>query len=284
MTKSRGLLRPRERWTDDQLETLRLNYADFPTFLVAYVCKHTIGSTYRQAIKLGLRKSAKYLESEWACRLRGGDVGKAHRFPKGHVPANKGLRRPGWSPGRMAETQFKKGRPAEQARNYVPIGSLRISKDGYVERKVTDDPNLYPARRWVGVHRLVWEAEHGPIPRGYRVAFKPGRRSTDPEKITVDALELVSAAEMMRRNTLHNNYPPEVRKLIQLRGVVNRAINRRQREHEQRNDVRGDDRNGSRGPRRHPAPVARPEVRRADHRARKGGKRARAAVRRTGQG
>jgi len=58
---------------------------------------------------MGLTKSAAYLASPAACRLRKGDnVGAARRFRPGHVPANKGLRRPGWSTGRMAETQFKK--------------------------------------------------------------------------------------------------------------------------------------------------------------------------------
>ncbi len=97
-------------------------------------------------------------------------------FPPGHVPFNKGKK--GWQAGgRSVETQFQKGEMAGAAqRNYKPIGSTRISKDGYLERKVTDDPNLVPARRWVGEHRLVWEAANGTIPDGYVVVFLDGDR------------------------------------------------------------------------------------------------------------
>ncbi len=217
-------------WTADQIETLRINYADFPTFLVAHVCGMSIDRTYAMANRLGLKKSAAYLASDWACRLRRGDnVGAAYRYPKGHVPANKGLRRPGYTRGRMTETMFKKGRPAHEARNYVPIGSTRITRDGILERKVTDDPNLYPARRWIGVHRLVWEAEHGAIPEGYVVVFKPGHKTTDEALITPDILELVTRAEVMRRNSYHTRYPKEVGQLIQTRALLVRAINRRAR-------------------------------------------------------
>jgi hypothetical protein len=148
------------------------------------------------------------------------------RFQPGQVPANKGLRRPGWAPGRMASTQFKKGSMTGAAqRNYVPIGTERLSKDGYLERKVTDDHPV-PARRWVGVHRIVWEAAHGPIPAGHAVAFREGKRTSVADEITADRLELVSRVELMRRNSYHNNYPKEVAQLIQLKGALNRKINR----------------------------------------------------------
>jgi hypothetical protein len=49
---------------------------------------------------MGLRKSAEYLAGPEACRLQRGDsVGARTRFSAGHVPANKGLRRPGYFPG-----------------------------------------------------------------------------------------------------------------------------------------------------------------------------------------
>ena len=55
--------------------------------------------------------------------------------------------------------------------------------------------------------------------------FKPGRKTTDPARITADGLELVTRAELMRRNSYHNNYPKEVALLIQLKGALNRKIN-----------------------------------------------------------
>jgi hypothetical protein len=219
----------RRPWGSLQDDLLRDLYADMPTVVLARVLEHSERAVYDRARKLGLRKSAEYLSSAYAGRLgRGCGRGAGTRFAKGITPWNKG--RKGWdSGGRSAETRFAKGRPAHEARNYKPIGSLRISKDGYLERKVTDDPSIYPARRWVAVQRLVWEAAHGPVPAGHAVTFKPGRRTTDEAAITLDALELTSRADLMRRNTLHN-LPPEVTQLIQLRGALNRKIRNRTRE------------------------------------------------------
>ena len=80
--------------------------------------------------------------------------------------------------------------------------------------------------RWTAVHRLVWEAAHGPIEPGYVVVFRPGRRSANLDEITLDALELVTRAELMGRNSVHN-LPPELVQIAQLRGVLNRKINQR---------------------------------------------------------
>ncbi|MFM0243839.1 HNH endonuclease [Paraburkholderia sediminicola] len=126
-------------------------------------------------------------------------------------------------------TQFKKGEMRGAAQhNYVPIGSERISKDGYLERKVNDD-HPTPARRWIGVHRLVWEAANGPIPRGHVVCFLPGRKTSEVEKITLDAVELVSRVELARRNHPVSR-SPELAKLVQLKGAITRQVNRIARE------------------------------------------------------
>jgi len=98
--------------------------------------------------------------------------GRTGRFEKGQIPANagtKGVMKPN-------RASFKKGRPAHEARNYVPVGSLRFTRDGYMERKVTDDPTLVPARRWIPEHRLIWEAAYGPVPDGHVVVFLDGDR------------------------------------------------------------------------------------------------------------
>lgn len=217
-------------WQPEEIEILRRAYPHNRTDKIARVLGRSLSTVHGMANKLGLRKTAKYLASPDACRLRrGGEVGKAHRFKKGQVPPNKGLRRPGWAPGRMRETQFKKGEMRGAAQhNYVPIGTLRV-KDGVLARKVTDDPAMYPARRWVPVHRTVWEAVHGPVPAGHIVRFRDGMKTVDEAEITLDRLELVTLAENMRRNTLHR-YPKDVVQLIQLRGALNRKIRRRSKQ------------------------------------------------------
>ena len=72
------------------------------------------------------------------------------------------------------------------------------------------------------VHHIVWREAGREIPRGYRLTFKDGNK----RNFALDNLELVSIADMMRRNTVHN-YGPEIAQLVQLRGAITRQINRR---------------------------------------------------------
>lgn len=193
----------------------------------------TLGAIHNRVHFLGLSKSPEWISERtrrlWAeGRLEGA---RRTQFRKGEAPANKGRPQREWMDPeaiqRTKATRFKPRQPHE-CRNYRPIGSLRLSKEGYLERKVTDDHPV-PARRWVGVHRLVWEQAHGPVPRGHAVVFKPGRRTTVEDEITLDRLECITRAELMRRNSYHTRYPKEVAQLIQLRGALNRKINTRQR-------------------------------------------------------
>lgn len=212
----------RRVWSTSETAVLREQYGDTRTSEIASRLRRSVSAVYQKAAALGLCKSEAYLASPNACRLRRGDnVGAAFRYSKGQVPANKGLRRPGWHAGRMQETQFKKGR---RPHTWKPVGSLRINCDGYLEQKVSETG--YPPRDWVGVHRLVWEAAHGSISSGHVVVFRSGRRTTDQSSITLDAVELVTRAELMRRNSYHN-YPQELARLVQLRGALNRQINKR---------------------------------------------------------
>jgi hypothetical protein len=103
-----------------------------------------------------------------------------------------------------------------------PLGTERISKDGYLERKVTD---LQGVKNYRAVHLLNWEAVNGPLPAGHAVVFKDGNK----HNVALDNLELITRAELMRRNTRHR-LPPELNAVIQLRGVLNRIINNKKRE------------------------------------------------------
>lgn len=204
----------RRAWTSADDALLRRHYAYATAANLARLLDRTDTAVKLRAQKLGLRKSAAYMTLQ------------AGRFRPGHRPTNAGLRRPGWAPGRMSETQFKPGRPAALARNYQPIGSLRITKDGILQRKITDDPALAPARRWRAVHTLVWEAAHGPVPPGHLVVFRQGCRTTDSDAITPDRLEIITRAENMGRNSIHTRYPADVVELIRLRNALVRKLNR----------------------------------------------------------
>ena len=124
--------------------------------------------------------------------------------------------------------------PASQSRNYLPIGSERVTSDNHVERKMTDDRSLYPARRWTAVHRLVWAEHMGEIPKGLIVVFKPGRLTTNVPDITIDRLECITRSENMKRNSFYRSNP-ELHNLYQLKGAIARQVNRINREHHERN-------------------------------------------------
>jgi len=236
VTKSLGILPPKLFWIDAELGLLRDLYADVPTSDIAALLDCTLPRVYSMAKNLGLSKSEEFERSVHSGRVQRGKQDpkiKATQFKPGQTSWNKGTHF--CAGGRSVETQFKKGQMRGAAQhNYVPIGTVRFHKDGYLERKVTDNPALVPARRWVAVHRLVWEAKNGPIPKSHVVAYKPGQRTTTESEITVDRLELISRAEMARRNHPSSRHGPEIGKLIQLKGAITRQINRISRENQER--------------------------------------------------
>jgi len=208
------------RWTQRQLEILHLEYPNRSTAHVARRVGHTLSSTYQYARRLGLRKSAAYLASEASGQLRkGSQAGSAHRFTKGHQTWNKGL---SVDIGGK-ETRFAKG---HMPQTWRPLGSERIDTDGILWRKVSDTRNK--RIDWQAVHVLIWEAANGPLPRGKFVIFADrNQRNFDPANLLA-----VTRAENMQRNTCHR-YPKEVARLIQLKGALQRQINKRERSEKQ---------------------------------------------------
>lgn len=219
----------RRPWLSGETDLLRAMYPDTPTERIARLVGRPLRSVYAKAKSLGLGKSAAYYQHHQAGRLQG-ERGMAYRFRPGQPAWNKGTHyRAG---GRSVETRFKPGRPAQDAHNYLPIGTTRRHRSDYLEKKVTDDPGIYPAGRWAAVHRLVWEAAHGPVPPGYIVVFRPGMKTYVEAEITVDRLELLTRRENMLRNSHHANFPREVSEIIQLRAALTRKIRNRENRHE----------------------------------------------------
>lgn len=228
MTKSRHIAPPRRCWTEAELAVMHATYADTPTEAIARQLGRSARMVYSKAKNLGLRKSAAYLASEAACRLRRGDaVGYNHRYKPGAAPWNKGLQGVTGTHPRTMANHFK---PGHRPHTWVPIGSTRIVDGCYLQRKVSD--TRCAPRDWVSVHRLVWAAAHGPVPKGSVVVFKAGRATTDEARITLDALECITRRELVRRNSVHR-HGPELQRLCQLRGAITRQINRRLREQQQ---------------------------------------------------
>ena len=205
-----------------ELEQLRHLYPHTKTGKIAELLGRSLSSIFGMAYKLGLSKSDQYLNSPDACRLRRGErIGEHFRYAKGHIPANKGLRRPGYAPGRMADTQFKKG----GSTNWMPIGSTRLI-DGYLYRKVSDVRNVVHTVNWKLEHRLIYEAAHGVKidPKTHALIFKDGDRT----HIELDNLELITRKELRHRNSIHN-LPPEIKEVLRLKGAIKRVITRRRK-------------------------------------------------------
>jgi hypothetical protein len=226
MAKSRHILPPKRWWTAEEEAYMRQHYADTLTVDIARHFDCSIKRVLAKAHAMGLHKSIELIaETARQRTLQPGHGSRRTRIQPGQEPWNKGL--PG-STGHHPNTRATQFKPGTMPHTWKPIGSYRVI-EGQVQVKVNDLPGP-SAVRWHPVSRVVWEAAHGPIPDGHKVVFKPGRAAVDPALITLDAIELVSCAELMRRNSYHTTLPPELARVVQLRGVLSRVINRKIKE------------------------------------------------------
>lgn len=219
----------RLHWTTGKDYLMHMLYPHIATADLAALMARSLGQVYNRAYALDIKKTPEFYASDMSGRTaasRAKQIGVERRFMRGHVPWNKGHHYQ--AGGRSAETQFVKGRPVQASYNYKPIGSTRISKDGYLERKINDSHPV-PARRWEAVHRTVWQAAHGPIPAGHVVCFVPGMLTAVEADITITRLQLVHRAVLARRNHPMNK-DPEYARLVQLKGQITRQVNRLLRE------------------------------------------------------
>jgi hypothetical protein len=215
----------KSRFTPEIAEIVQLLYPDTATQEIADLIGMSLERVHAYANHQGWKKTPEFVRETARQRTGPDHPMRRHQFAKGHVPANKG--RKGINYPGMQATQFKAG---TMPYTWQPIGTLRVNGDGYLDRKVRDVREAGMSRRnWVAVHRQVWIDANGPVPDGHIVTFKKGMHTTDVDKITLDRLECITLAENMQRNSFRNNYPPELVKLIQLRGSMNRMINKRQR-------------------------------------------------------
>ena len=196
----------RSPWTDADDTILRTRYPHEPTVTLAADLGRTTQAVSTRASVLGLSKTPE-------ARAKIVRETPGVRFPyqggNGHRRNTSGMR----------EYQFKPGnRPWHQR----PIGTVlpRGGGNGYLYRKVSETGvrNV----DWRPVHLLVWEAVHGPIEPGHALIFRDGNRMNT----AIENLELVTRAELMRRNSVRN-LPPEIADTIKMRGILNRMINQR---------------------------------------------------------
>lgn len=113
------------------------------------------------------------------------NTGFTGKFPKGNVPVNKGQK--GVIYEGCKNTWFRKGNTPI---NHRPVGSERITVDGYTEVKV-DEPN-----KWRLKQQIVWEKHNGPLPKGYVVIFG----DKDTSNFDIKNLIVVSRKQLLTLN------------------------------------------------------------------------------------
>jgi hypothetical protein len=148
------------------------------------------------------------------CKRRGWLTGRNGGFERGQSPANKGQRMSAETRAKCQPTMFKKGTRCGKAQAmYKPIGSERVTKDGYLERKVNDD---MPFRaRWRLVHAMNWEAAHGPIPAGYALkCLTADKSNTAAENWLLVPRAMLPRLAGSKCGVAYDSAPPELRPTI----------------------------------------------------------------------
>lgn len=228
-------------WTPEALATLAALYPNMRTRDLAVQMGRKEQGVAWKAWALGIRKSPEYVNSLMSGRIQAGkplEGSASTQFAPGQVPWNAGLK--GWqSGGNSASTQFKAG---QKPHTTMPIGSYRLcfhkcTGVARLEQKTSEaqGPNN---KRWTPVSRLVWEAAHGPVPKGCIVVFKPGMGTNVLEQITLDRLDCLTRGEHANRNHPRNQ-SIEIARLVQLKGAIARQVNRITRAHEAQQQTQG---------------------------------------------
>lgn len=205
-------------YTDEMIETLKALYPSNTADDVAKKLGVTTRSIYNKAHELNIKKDVEFIRQlSKTNSLKPNHGGKKSQFKKGQEAWNYGKKQTEYLTAEQIEktvkTRFPKGNvPA----NNRPVGSERITKDGYVEVKVGNKFKLK--------NRMVWEQNFGQIPKGYNVQFKD---KTIPDPYIPENLFIISRSDQMKtRNSYIAKYPKEVQLVIQIRGALNRQINR----------------------------------------------------------
>ena len=164
-------LRVAHKWSDEEKDYLR---------------EITSGRHYKEIVEL---MNAKFEYEFNLGQIKGAiaryklNTGFTGYFPKGNIPFNKGTK------GIMKanKTSYKKGNIPQ---SYKPVGTERITKDGYTEIKVKD-PNVWKLKQ-----RLIYEEHYGEIPKGYVVMFL----DRDKSNFDINNLILISRNQLRTLN------------------------------------------------------------------------------------
>jgi hypothetical protein len=213
MTKSKGLIK---KFTAEEDNFLRENYLTLTGPKLALKLGRAEGSVYGRIKLLGLilpdliKQERQKITTE---NLR--TEGVFSRFPKGHIPANKGKKMSPDLYEKVKATMLKKGNIPPNTKYNGCLSIRGDSKKGeYVFIRLSKC-------KWELLHRVVWEKHYGLIPKGFNVIFK----DKDRFNFKINNLQLVSNRELMKLNSFLK-FPEDVRDLIRAKSVLTRQINK----------------------------------------------------------
>lgn len=222
MSKSDEIITLRRQWTNEEDRLIAEHYPYTSSTELCDLLGCKLHVLYKRAKSLGVKKAPGFMSSFISGRFQRGERrAPATQFKTGQKPWCTGKKI--GTRGESARTQFK---PGNRPHNYKPVGTEVFNAEGYLIRKVSDQG--LQRHKWKFVHLLLWVETHGPVPAGHVVTFKDGQR----KNCAIENLECITIQEHSRRSGI-NKYPEELRKLMQLRGAINRQIKKRSQQHEQ---------------------------------------------------
>jgi hypothetical protein len=121
-------------------------------------------------------------------------------------------------------------------RNTKPLGSERVSKDGFLKIKISHVGGRFHHRSYVLKHRWLWERAYGPVPDGYKLKCRDGN------KLNTDTSNWECVRNGVLRRLINRGYeaaPPELKPTIMAVAKLEDSIRRKSR-----NERKG----GSKGP------------------------------------
>lgn len=148
--------------------------------------------------------------------------GLSGKFRKGQTPHNKGKKMPKEVYEKVKHTMFANGNVLP---NHRPVGSERISKDGYIEVKVAE-PN-----KWRLKQRVVYEEAKGKIPEGCTIIFLDGNK----RNFDIDNLRCITRSELLYLNCNGLNNSNEITETGILMARLDRAKNKKKQELKDKN-------------------------------------------------
>ena len=169
----------RHVWSEEEIKFLKEIYPYYPNREIAKILKD----------KFGIAVTDKQLAN---ARNNNGlpkkVIPNSGIYKKGKVAWNKGKKMPEETKAKVKKTWFKKGRIPE---NHKPVGSTRVTVDGYKEIKIAE-PN-----KWALYHRHLWEKTHGKkLSKNEVVIFADG----DKSNFDIDNLVKVNRANLLYLN------------------------------------------------------------------------------------